>query len=387
MILNKLHNGYQTFIKQTKGEENMKIIFCSGSMSKGGAERVIANLSNYLIENNEISIITSIKGNSYYKLKEKIKLYSLDEKKQERNFIKKNISRLRKMHYLMKTIKPDIIISFLPEPSYRVLFLKIFNRNLRVIVSVRNDPNVEYKSLINRLIMKLLYPLADGFVFQTEEAQKYFSKKIQNKSVIIPNPINEEFICEPYSEEREKTIVTVGRLEEQKNHKMLIDAFSKLPEQFNEYKLIIYGEGSLRRNLEEQVKNLNLVNRVLLPGQIDNVKEQIYKASLFVLSSDYEGMPNALMEAMALGIPCISTDCPCGGPKFLIKNEYNGLLCNINDDESLQFAIKKIIKDKELARNISERAQKRILDLAPDKINKYWKEYIVFNCSNIRRKR
>ncbi len=354
----------------------MKLMFCIGEMKKGGAERVVANLSNYLIKHNEeVNIITTIKGKSFYELDKKINLDGLDDDKLHKNFIIKNKKRLKKLKAILKNKKPDIIVSFLPEPSYRVLFLKIFNRQLKVIVSVRNDPKVEYKSRINRLIMKLLYPLADGFVFQTKEAQEYFSKKIQNKSVIIPNPINEDFICEPYNGEREKIIVTVGRLEEQKNHKMLIEAFSKLPEEFKEYKLIIYGEGSLRNKLEEQINELKLKDRVLLPGQVDNVKEKIYKASLFVLSSKYEGMPNALMEAMALGIPCISTDCPCGGPRFLIKNGYNGYLVPVNDTCSLRKTMQNVLnKNQTEAR---QKVHKIAVDLHPNKINKEWEKYIV----------
>ena len=354
----------------------MKLMFCIGEMKKGGAERVVANLSNYLIKHNEeVNIITTIKGKSFYELDKKINLDGLDDDKLHKNFIIKNKKRLKKLKAILKNKKPDIIVSFLPEPSYRVLFLKIFNRQLKVIVSVRNDPKVEYKSRINRLIMKLLYPLADGFVFQTKEAQEYFSKQIQNKSVIIPNPINEDFICEPYNGEREKIIVTVGRLEEQKNHKMLIEAFSKLPEEFKEYKLIIYGEGSLRNKLEEQINELKLKDRVLLPGQVDNVKEKIYKASLFVLSSKYEGMPNALMEAMALGIPCISTDCPCGGPRFLIKNGYNGYLVPVNDTCSLRKTMQNVLnKNQTEAR---QKVHKIAVDLHPNKINKEWEKYIV----------
>lgn len=352
----------------------MNILFNMGSLKKGGAERVASNLCNFLVKDNDISIMTSIKENSYYKLNNNINLYNLDENRPEKNFLKKNIKRLKKMNLLVKKIKPDIIISFLPEPSYRILFLKIFNPNIKVIVSVRNDPKVEYSSIKNRMIMKLLYPLADGFVFQTQEAKEYFSKKIQDKSVIIPNPINEEFICEPYTGKREKIIVTVGRLEEQKNHKMLIEAFSKLPEEFKEYKLIIYGEGSLRNKLEEQINELNLKDRVLLPGQVDNVKEKIYKASLFVLSSKYEGMPNALMEAMALGIPCVATDCPCGGPRFLIKNKENGYLIAINDTENLYKKMKEVLETDQTV--ISKNASKITIGLNPKKINENWREYI-----------
>ena len=353
----------------------MKLMFCIGEMKKGGAERVVANLSNYLIKHNEeVNIITTIKGKSFYELDKKINLDGLDDDKLHKNFIIKNKKRLKKLKAILKNKKPDIIVSFLPEPSYRVLFLKIFNRQLKVIVSVRNDPKVEYKSRINRLIMKLLYPLADGFVFQTKEAQEYFSKKIQNKSVIIPNPINEDFICKPYEGEREKIIVAVGRLEEQKNHKMLIDAFSMLPKELNKYKLIIYGEGSLRNKLEEQINELGLKDRVLLPGQVDNIKDKIYKASLFVLSSNYEGMPNALMEAMALGIPCISTDCPCGGPRFLIKDGYNGYLIPTNDIYSLCKTMQNVLGKEQT--EISKRANKIIIKLNPNKINQDWHEYI-----------
>lgn len=365
----------------------MRILFTLGTLNKGGAERVVANISNYLAKrNNEIHIVTTLKEKSFYKLNEKINLYGLDNRIKY-NFIMKNIKRLKKLKKILEEVNPDVIISFLPEPSYRILFLKMFNHKLKVIVSVRNDPKMEYTSIINRAVMKILYPLAEGFVFQTKEAQEYFDKKIQKKSVIIPNPINEEFICEPYNGKREKKIVTVGRLEEQKNHKMLIKAFSKLPEGLSEYKLIIYGEGSLRPELEKQIKELNLLGRVFLPGQVDDVKNRIYKAGLFVLSSNYEGMPNALMEAMALGVPCASTDCPCGGPRFLIKNEYNGLLYNVNNELELKLAINKIIGDEELSKKISKNAQKRMLDLSPAKINEHWEEYIVSICSNIRSKK
>lgn len=352
----------------------MRILFCIGNLLKGGAERVAANLCNYLINENEITIVTTKGKKSEYELDKKIKVECLESEETNKGFILKNIDRLKVLKKIVKTENPDIIISFLPEPSYRILFLKLFNRKLKIIVSVRNDPKIEYKSTISRITMKVLYPLADGFVFQTKEAQEYFNKKIQKKSVIIPNPIKEEFICEPYDGERENIIVTVGRLEEQKNHKMLIEAFAKLPEQFNEYKLIIYGEGNLRKSLEEQVKKLNLTNRVFLPGQVDNVKEKIYKASLFVLSSNYEGMPNALMEAMALGVPCIATDCPCGGSRFLIKNENNGYLVEVNNIDQLSQLMKKILEKDQT--QISKNANKITIELNPQNINEKWKNYI-----------
>lgn len=289
----------------------MRILFTTGCMNKGGAERVVANLANAFAKDNDVSIVITINDAPKYDLNKKIILASLDEGIVGHNLIKKNIKRIKNLKRFIRNFKPDIIVSFLPEPSYRVLFLSMFNK-IPVIVSVRNDPKIEYKSFKSRLIMKLLYPLAKGFVFQTKEAQEYFSSKIQSKSIVIPNPVDKRFLEKNCEGQRSNTIVTVGRLEEQKNHELLINAFSKITNEIPEYKLIIYGEGSLRERLEQQIKNLKLEEKVLLPGVEKNIEEKIYNARLFVLSSNYEGMPNALMEAMALGIPSISTDCPCG---------------------------------------------------------------------------
>lgn len=366
----------------------MKILFNLGTLRKGGAERVVANLSNYLAENNnDVSIVISVEKQSYYKLNNNVKLYGLDRKKASNNFLIKNISRLKRLNHIVRTIKPDIIISFLPEPSYRVLALKLFNKKLKVIVSVRNDPKIEYKTKINRIVMKILYPLADGFVFQTKEAKEYFSKKIQQKSVIIPNPIDKKIIQRKvYTGKKEKKIVAVGRLVEQKNHELLINAFNLVKDQIPEYNLIIYGEGSLREKLQEQIERLNLKERVFLPGNVDNIADKIENASLFVLSSNYEGMPNALMEAMALGLICISTDCPCGGPRFLIENNVNGYLINVGKEKELANKIKEIIVDKkqEELEEVSNNARKKMLQMSEEKIGEIWFKYI---CSVIKKHR
>jgi len=355
----------------------MNIMFSTGCLKKGGAERVISNLANYFINDNKVSIVTTIKGEQYYELDKNINVYSLDQGSNIENFLIKNVKRIRNLKKIINKVKPDIIVSFLPEPSYRLLFLKIFNKNLKVIVSVRNDPKIEYKNIISKLVMKLLYSKADGFVFQTEEAKNYFSKKIKNKSTIIPNPVNKNFICEPFFGKREKTIVTVGRLEKQKNHELLINAFSKIANKYRDYKLIIYGDGSLRTNLEEQIQRLKLENRVILAGQVDEIHKVIYKSGLFVLSSDYEGMPNCLLEAMALGIPCISTDCPCGGPKEIIDNGINGILVPTNDVSKMSKAIEKIILDDDKKISYSKESNKKIsLNFNPEVINKKWKDYI-----------
>lgn len=354
----------------------MKLLFCLGSLGKGGAERVISNLCDNFQDKLEIVVVTTIISKNSYSIPKKVKVLSLDKKEvAASNFIQRNQKRMKALEEIIKIEKPDFIVSFLPEPSFRVLLLKD-KYKIPTIVSVRNDPKVEYKGYLNKIMCKMLYPKADGFVFQTKEAQTYFSSKIQKKSVIIPNPINKEFLIEPYDGVREREIVTVGRLTEQKNQKLLIEAFSNIKEEFPDYTLSIYGDGHLKEELKNYIVSLHLENRVFLKGVVDNIKEEIYKKSLFVLPSDYEGMPNSLMEAMALGVPSISTDCPCGGPKFLM-NENCGILVPTKDVASLSKAMRKVLNSEALQKEFSVNSSKYIKEnLNPDIICEKWFKYI-----------
>ena len=354
----------------------MNILFNIGSLEKGGAERVIANLSNYLKKDNNITIMTTLKKDIKYKLDNSIELEELEKSQESKNLIVKNVKRLIKMNNIIKKKKPDIIISFLPEPCFRILFLKLFNRKLKVIISVRNDPKVEYKSFARKMIMKLLYPLANGVVFQTEEAKEFFNKKIQDKSIIIPNPIGEKFLNTNIKNEKKNEIINVGRLEEQKNQQMIIKAFSNISKKFPQYILKIYGEGSLRNKLEQLISSLDMNDKIFLMGNIDEIQDKMNDADIFVLASKYEGMPNALMEAMAMGMACISTDCPCGGPKFLIKNFKNGILIENENQEELEKNLEKLIKENDFKQRIKNNALKIRSELGPDLINEKWYKYI-----------
>lgn len=352
----------------------MKILFVIGPLKKGGAERVVCNLSNELVKNNEVYIATTISAESDYPLDKKIKIYCLDSKNNN-SFLRRNIIRLNNLKKIIKDNKIDVAISFLPEPSYRLMLAK--NKNIKTIISDRNDPNIEYNTFLKKIITKILYNKSDGFVFQTPDAMKYFSNKIQNRSIVIPNPINDVFFVEkPFNGKRNNIIVSVGRLTGQKNHKLLIDAFNIIQEKYTDLQLHIYGEGELKNNLIKYINDLNLNNKIYLKGNSNQLEKDLYKSKMFVLSSDYEGMPNALMEAMALGLPCISTDCPIGGPKYLIKNNQNGLLVPTNDINSLVEAIIKIIENKQLADKISNNCYNDVKKYNNNRINSIWTDYI-----------
>ena len=350
-------------------------MFCLGSMTKGGAERVIANLSNELIKKYNISIVVTPPDKPMYELDDSINYYTLDKTNKKSNFLVRTYKRIKRLRKIIINTNPDIIVSLLPEPTFRLMIAKI-GLHKKTIISVRNDPNVEYNNILKRILVKLLQTRADGFIFQTPDAQKWFSKKIQKKSIVIPNPISEDFICKTYDGVRDKTIVNVGRLTSQKNQKLLIDAFYEVNKKHKDYKLKIYGSGELKDELQDQINSLELKNSVFLMGDVDNIKDEIYKASMFVLSSNYEGMPNALMEAMALGLPCISTDCPIGGPKYLINNNKNGILIEVNNKKELINSINYYIDNMDKSNILGIEASKIANKMNPIAIYNEWEEYI-----------
>lgn len=352
----------------------MKIMFYTSSLGKGGAERVISVLANELIKNHEITIVVNTLKNIAYKTDEKIKLIELDRKHIKSNIIR-NINRISVTEQIIKQEKPDIIISFLPIPSYRILSLKSKIKDIPIIISDRNDPKQEYKSFIDKFLMKKLYKRADGFVFQTVQQKEYFSEFIRKKSTVIFNPIKDEFL-EIEERKKENNIINVGRLVEQKNQEMLINVFSKISDKYKEYSLKIFGDGPLKERLQRQINDLGLEDRVELCGISNNIKMELEKAKLFILCSDYEGMPNALIEAMAVGLPVISTDCPCGGPRELIEENKNGILVDIKDEDMLQEALEKVLSDNEFSKYIGENAKKIKYKLQLSKILQDWEEYI-----------
>lgn len=354
----------------------MKIAFYINAIHEGGAERVMVNLASYFAqEGDDIILITSFKDSWEYPYSPKIKRYIL-EKKAVRSRLQRNISRILELRKVLKTEKPDCLISFMAEPNYRAI---IASRGLymKTIISVRNDPNKEYPGLIGKFLGRTLLPLADGCVFQTDEAQRWFPKKLQDKSKIIFNAVKEDFF-EINRHVVKNTIVTCGRLEEQKNHKLLIDAFGLIIKKHTTAKLMIYGEGILRNELTEYIKNKGLEQNVMLCGNTNNVPKVLSETEIFVLSSDYEGMPNALMEALAAGVSCISTDCPCGGPRNLITDRVNGRLIPVGDRKQLENVLDELLDNKEDSAKLGIEARKRALEFRPKKICEDWHNYIEY---------
>ena len=174
---------------------------------------------------------------------------------------------------------------------------------------------------------------------------------------MIPNPVPQN-LPEPYQGVRKKRIVSVARLEPQKNHRLLIEAFAEFLKDFPEYELHIFGIGELEEDLKAQVRELQLEDKIIFRGFSANVREEIIDSAMFVLSSDYEGISNSMIEALAMGVPVISTDCPVGGSRAYIENETSGLLVPVGDQAALCNAMKRIVADEKLAKKLSDNAVK-----------------------------
>lgn len=352
-----------------------KIAFYINTIARGGgAERVISQLVNSFSKlQYEVWLLTSEMRKIEYPICSEVKRVVLEERK-EQSFLKRNLYRVFKLRTFCKENNIELLVSFMAEPNIRaILATRLINT--KCIVSVRNDPTKEYGGFFGKQIMKYVMPLANGCVFQTDDAMRAFPQKLQNKSIVIMNDVAEIFFDVDRCVDK-GNIVTIGRLSAQKNHLFLIQAFEEVLKEHPSYKLNIYGEGDLRESLETYINDRNLDDYIKLNGKTEDVVSVLKKAEIFVLPSLYEGMPNALLEAMAVGVPSVSTDCPCGGPRMLIENMKNGILVPVNEKKNLIEAINCLIENDELRSVISKNARLCANEYKPDIVFENWRKYI-----------
>lgn len=332
----------------------MKIAVVTPGMTFGGAERVISILANNWCDmGHEVSLfITASNKPSVYKMNEKIKVeyYQAYNENGVSHF--KLLSSIRKF---INKVKPDCVLSFMNDVcAYTIIAL--MGKNIPIIYSERNDPNKTNQSKIDKVLRKIVEIGAEHIVFQTNGARTCYSEKVQRKSSIILNPVNLDKIPNRTNDEiNYSEIVSVGRLEPQKNQELLIDAFSVVSETHKDVVLKIFGEGSLKNKLQNKIDELGLTERVFLMGAKSDVLEWIKESFCFVLSSDFEGLPNSLIEAMCIGMPCISTDCSPGGARELLKND-RGIVVPCGNKEELAEAINMYLEKKDTAMKYGEEA-------------------------------
>lgn len=344
-----------------------KVLLVNRRLSVGGSERVMTLLANGLADAGiSVDMVVMQNMKRTYQVSDRVNVIQFDF--DQYNPVKKTIKRLTELRKLMKKGSYDTVISFMHIINFYTLLAGVGIKN--IVVSERADPR-QPAGLPIRLGRRFLYPCAEKLVFQTEDAKSFFPKNIQKKGYIIPNPINNN-LPQPYTGERDKEIVAFGRFTAQKNFKMAIDAFKLLHKDFPEYRLVIYGEGPLEKEIKEHIQSTGLEAFISLPGFQQNIIEKIKKAGVYISSSDFEGISNSMLEALAMGIPSVCTDCPVGGAAMTIKNNENGILIPVGDTNALYEGMKRIIEDKEFADKLSENAVKIREELSIEKIVDKW---------------
>ncbi len=351
----------------------MKICFVTGSLKFSGAQKIMSMLMDKLHERgHEISVII---------LKNIEKVEGYDYAKQyycsvKGNPIAKVLKRAKMIRKIARENKFDAIISF--NAIYNIdVILSLLGSGEGVICCDRNDPVYDPPQLDRRIRRKLLYPLAKGFVFQTEVIKNYYSENIRKKSVVIPNFIEADYKCVAENKRR-KVVATMARLDDnQKNQTMMIKGFAEFCKTNDEYTLEMYGDGPDRAKYEALIKELGMEEKVILCGRVEDVSKRLEDVEIFVLTSKFEGMPNALIEAMATGLPCISTDCGGGGAAALIENGVNGILIAQNDRKAYVEALEKLASDEALRVKMGKEAYKINEKLDINKIAQMWEDAVI----------
>lgn len=316
-----------------------RLMFISPKIAGGGAERVVSVLCSSLANMGyHVDLVLYERKKDEYQISEKVNIFLLPQNDKKENRLKYLGKKLFLLRKIIKDNKPDILIPFLP---YQVEHTYIASRGLHIpmVVTVRNNPRVDTDGKKQRKRRDWIAKHVEGVFLQTETQRDYFQEDVRKKCFVVPNPIsdnvlNAEYVCEKHM----KRLIAVGRLEEQKNFLMLIDAFGEVKKQYPDLTLDIYGEGSLKEKLQQKIDTIGVKNYVNLCGRTNDIVSALVEHDLFIMSSNYEGMPNSLMEAMGVGVPCISTKCPTGPRELLGENE-RGLLIQVGDKKSLISAI------------------------------------------------
>lgn len=332
----------------------MKIATIAYLHGAGGAERQIIMLSNEMVmRGHEVHMIVLNEFKSPYSISDKVIVHDLSRKE---TGIFRIFKRFMALKNEIKQIKPDITINYNLQGAY---FSLLVGKGIcgKILYSERGDPyDSEYSGLLGK-VRDVTCKYVDAFVFQSEGARDFFRLSTKQKSTVIHNSVTVPQYKYPIPKVRDNRIVTVGRLHPQKNPWLLVDAFALIAEKHPEVTLEFYGDGQLRNEIQAKIDGLGLGDRIHLNASRKDIFDCIRTARLFVLASDYEGMPNALMEAMSLGLPCISADCRPGGARTLIEDGVNGFIVPVRDSQAMAEKMDYVLNNPEIANKIAIEAR------------------------------
>lgn len=357
------------------------ILFITSSLGFGGAAKMLTFVATELSNRgNKVGIVNLNRGyktDHQQTFSQNIEVYQTTQKSKN-----KNISAVKEICSIAKQFEADVIIGFTTFPN---MYAKIVGSMCHIpsIISERGDPKRTIGKSLKDKISTFIINRSKGGVFQTEGAKQFYGKGLQKRGVVIPNPIFVKGeVPEIDYDNSEDSVVSVGRFDnEQKRYDIMLKAFKLFSEKHSEYKLKLYGQGPAEKDIKQWIEELGLQDKVFLMGLTKTPMQDMTKCGMFLITSDYEGISNSLLEAMAVGMPCVSTDHTPGGARLLIQHGENGLLAPMGDAEKLAECMCKFAEDKNFAKNCGIRAKEVLTRFASKKIIDQWEEYIIKLCN------
>ena len=366
----------------------MKIVFGIPALDYSGAPKMMSWVANRMAERgHDVKIVSYFSDECAVKLEAGVEFYPLGLKRSGSRLVRNTfgmVQALCKLDKYVKSQKTDVFVTFLD--SVGMSYLPIAERRCFAVASERADP-YSYRSGTRKMRISLI-GAANKVIFQTDGARDYFksNNKIYGKSSVIPNPVVlkdsvKEFRNNiPDFSSRDNRVVTVGRLSLiQKRQDVLIDAFELVHKKHPELELVIYGDGQDKSKIQDIIDNKGLSDCITLAGKISDVEKTIFNARVFVLSSDLEGIPNALIEAMSVGVPSVSTDCSPGGARLLINDGENGYIVPRADAAALANRICELAENKDISEKISNNSIQIAEIFTEEKIADMWEKEILRN--------
>lgn len=351
----------------------MKILMVMKRLDYSGAPKMFMWLAHALAESgHEVHVFTFMKQLQNIDLPKELHWKNINL--EEKSFFSK-IWVIRKV---LKDLNPEVSISFLLDANVYNMFACLGLRT-KSVVCERNDPFKPGYYVLK--FWKPFFRLAKGAVYQLESVKSFY-RCIKAPTAVIPNPITcrvdldcPSFAC------RKNAIVSLGRLDLfQKRLDVLIQAFEIFSKSFPDYELHIYGDGKDFLKIQTLVSKSRASSKIRLMGVTDTPQETIKQYKLFVQTSDFEGIPNSLIEAMSVGLPCVATDCRPGGAKFLIQNGVNGILVPRGNPNVIAREMTSLVEKSDMADSMGERAKQVRSRLSPKKITSMWNEYLNALC-------
>ncbi|MEA2596600.1 MAG: hypothetical protein QOF01_3069 [Thermomicrobiales bacterium] len=360
----------------------MRLTLVIHAMTNGGAERVAATMANsWAARGWEVTLLTFDDGREppFYTLDRRVRHRPLGISRVSGGFrraVANNLMRVRTIREAIRTSQPDVVLSFLDTANVLVL---LAGRGLGIptIVTEHTDPAQKRLLRTWNLLRRLLYPRASRVVVLSETARSFFPPSIQARSVVMPNPIavDAPAVDDVPARNDLRTVVAMGRFSPEKGFDLLLEAFSRIAAKHPEWRLVVWGDGRLRPQLESLRDRLGLQDRVLLPGRTTEPFRELRRADLFVMSSRREGFPMALGEAMACGLPAVSFDCP-SGPRQIIRDGVDGVLVPDGDVLGLAAAMSRLMSDDGERQRLAARAVEVNERFGPERVLAQWQQLL-----------